>query len=142
MRGKVWVFGGAVIVIVAAALVEQRAAAQASRTQVPLFEPDPLWSQPLPNKWVTGQVGGDAVDSHDNLWVFHRPATIPDGEKAASLNPPQAECCIPAPPVLEFNTNGKFLQAWGGAGQGYEWFSSEHAIFVDYKDNVWLTGNA
>src|SRR2546429_5051070 len=38
---------------------------------------------------------------------------IPEGEKAASLNPPQAECCIPAPPVLEFDTNGKFLQAWG-----------------------------
>ena len=43
------------------------------RQQVPLFEPDPLWSQALPNKWVTGQVGGVAVDSHDNVWVFHRP---------------------------------------------------------------------
>jgi DNA-binding beta-propeller fold protein YncE len=96
----------------------------------------------LPNKWVNGQVGGVAVDSHDNVWVFHRPATIPDGEKAASLNPPQAECCIPAPPVLEFDTNGKFLQAWGGPGQGYDWFTSEHGIFVDYKDNVWLSGSA
>jgi hypothetical protein len=113
---------------------------------VPLFEPDPLWSQALPNRWVTGQVGGLAVDSHDNLWVFHRPATIPDGEKAASLNPPQAECCIPAPAVLEFDPNGKFVQAWGGPQAGlskdYEWPSSEHGIFVDYKDNVWLSGNA
>ena len=54
--------------------------AQGSRQTVPLFEPDPLWSQVLPNRWVTGQVGGVAVDSHDNLWVFHRPGTIPDGE--------------------------------------------------------------
>ena len=66
----------------------------------PSFRPDPLWSQALPNKWVTGAVGGMAVDSHDNVWVFHREASIPDGEKAASLKPPQAECCIPAPAVL------------------------------------------
>jgi DNA-binding beta-propeller fold protein YncE len=131
MRGKI-----------AIALLAVSLMAQANRPQLPAFEPDPLWSQPLPNKWVNGQVGGVAVDSHDNVWVFHRPATIPDGEKAASLNPPQAECCIPAPPVLEFDTNGKFLQAWGGPGQGYEWFSSEHGVFVDYKDNVWLSGNA
>lgn len=113
-----------------------------SRQQLPIFEPDPLWSQALPNKWVTGQVGGVAVDSHDNVWVFHRPDTIPDGEKAASLNPPQAECCIPAPAVLEFDSNGKFLQAWGAPGAGYEWFKSQHGIFVDSKDNVWLSGSA
>jgi DNA-binding beta-propeller fold protein YncE len=109
---------------------------------VPRFEPDPLWSQALPNKWVTGQVGGVAVDSHDNVWVFHREATIPDGEKAASLTPPQAECCIPAPAVLEFAPDGKFLQAWGGPGAGYEWPTTQHGIFVDYKDNVWLSGSA
>ena len=120
----------------------QHAAAQVRRVQIPLFEPDPLWSRALPNRWVTGQVGGLAVDAHDRLWVFHRPMTIPDGEKAAALNPPQAECCIPAPSVLEFDTNGKFIQAWGGPAQGYEWFASEHGIFVDHKDNVWLSGSA
>jgi hypothetical protein len=66
----------------AAAWLSQAVGAQENRQQVPLFEPDPLWSETLPNKWVSGQVGGVAVDSHDNLWVFHRPDTIPDGEKA------------------------------------------------------------
>jgi hypothetical protein len=99
-----------------------------SRLQAPLFEPDPLWAEGLPNKWVTGQVGGTAVDSHDNLWVFHRPDTIPDGEKAAALDPPQAECCIPAPAVLQFDRSGKFLQAWGGPGPGYEWPRTPHGI--------------
>jgi len=113
-----------------------------SKQPLPVFEPDPLWAQALPNKWVTGQVGGVAVDSHDNLWVFHRPDTIPDGEKAASLNPPQAECCIPAPAVLQFDPSGKFLQAWGAPGSGYEWFRSQHGIFIDSKDNVWLSGSA
>jgi hypothetical protein len=116
--------------------------AQTGRPLVPRFEPDPLWSQPLPNKWVTGQVGGVAVDVHDHLWVFHRPATIADGEKGAALNPPQAECCIPAPPVLEFDTTGKLLQAWGGPAPGVEWPASEHGIFVDHNDQVWLSGNA
>ncbi len=116
--------------------------AQTTRQQVPIFEPDPLWFEALPNKWVTGQVGGVAVDSHDNVWVFHRPATIPDGEKAAALNPPQAECCIPAPSVLQLAPNGKFVKAWGGPGRGYEWFTTEHGIFVDAQDNVWLSGSA
>src|SRR5438477_6631547 len=123
-------------------LLEKSAHAQSSRPQVPRFDPDPLWSQVLPNRWVTGQVGGVAVDSHDHLWVFHRPGTIPDGEKAAALDPPQAECCVPAPAVLTFDATGKFLRAWEGTGQGYDWFASQHGIFVDSKDNVWLSGNA
>jgi DNA-binding beta-propeller fold protein YncE len=114
----------------------------AAVAQVPLFTPDPLWSKALPNKWVTGAVGGTAVDSHDNVWVFHRESSIPDGEKAASLTPPQAECCIPAPAVLEFSPAGRLLQAWGGPGQGYEWFATQHGIFVDAKDDVWLSGSA
>jgi DNA-binding beta-propeller fold protein YncE len=143
MNTKMLLVGvGAAITVISAVLLDIRATAQTSRAQIPMFEPDPLWSEALPNKWVTGQVGGVAVDSHDNVWVFHRPATIPDGEKAAALNPPQAECCVPAPSVLEFAPNGKFLQAWGGAGQGYEWPSTEHGIFVDSKDNVWLSGSA
>jgi DNA-binding beta-propeller fold protein YncE len=146
MKRTKWMVGGGAGLIVTigctVALFERSVDAQTGRQQVPLFEPDPLWSQALPNKWVTGQVGGVTVDSHDNVWVFHREATIPDGEKAASLSPPQAECCIPAPAVLEFGPNGKFLQAWGGPGDGYEWPATQHGIFVDHKDNVWLSGSA
>ena len=63
MNGKAWWFGSVAIVVVmiGGLFVEQRAGAQARRLQVPIFEPDPLWSQPLPNKWVTGQVGGIAM---------------------------------------------------------------------------------
>ena len=86
MSAAAWTIGGMLTVAVvgaSAALTQQPTTAQSARAQVPRFEPDPLWSEALPNKWVSGQVGGVAVDSHDNLWVFHRPATIPDGEKAA-----------------------------------------------------------
>ena len=89
-----------------------------SQALVPQFASDPLWSQALPNKWATGAVGGVAVDSHDNVWIFHRPATIPESERGASLNPPASECCIPAPSVLEFAPDGRLLQAVPAGGRG------------------------
>lgn len=115
--------------------------AQPSSETVPKFERDLTWPKPLPNKWITGQIPGIAVDSHDHIWVIHRPKTIRDQEKGASLHPPTSECCFPAPPVLEFDMDGNLLQAWGGPGSGYEWPENEHGIFVDYKDNVWIGGN-
>jgi len=146
MNKRTWAILGAAALVfttgAAAFFLGSAVDAQSGKGQVPLFEPDPLWSQALPNRWVTGAVGGIAVDSHDNVWVFHREASIPEGEKGASLTPPQSECCIPAPAVLEFAPNGKFLQAWGAPGAGYEWFNTQHGIFVDDKDNVWLSGSA
>ena len=128
--------------LAAAALATLATALIAQTPKTPTFEPDPLFFQALPHKWATGAVGGIAVDSHDNIWVFHRPGTIPESERGASLNPPLSECCIPAPSVIEFSSTGQFIQAWGGPGAGYEWFKSEHGIFIDDKDDVWLSGSA
>ena len=36
---------------------------------------------------------------------------------------------------------GNLLQAWGGDGDGFDWPRSEHGIFVDANDHVWLAGN-
>ena len=33
--------------------------------QVPKFQYDPSFPQPLPEKWAIGAIGGMAVDSHD-----------------------------------------------------------------------------
>ena len=44
--------------------------------------------------------------------------------------------------VLEFDADGTFLRAWGGPGTGFDWPDSEHGIFVDYKDNVWIGGSS
>src|ERR1035438_3938624 len=92
---------------------------------VPKFEPDPYWPKPLPNNWMLGQVGGIFVDSHDHIWVNSRPRTLDNNDKYAALNPPQSDCCIPSPPVLEFDAAGNLIQGWGGApldkSAGYEW---------------------
>jgi len=112
-----------------------------SGSQAPAFQVDPLWPKHLPNHWVTGSVIGVAVDSKDHIWLLHRPATLRGNEKGASLNPPTAECCVPAPPVLEFDQAGNLLRHWGGPGPGYEWPKSEHGLYIDYKDNVWIGAN-
>jgi DNA-binding beta-propeller fold protein YncE len=55
----------------------------------------------------------------------------------------EAECCAPAPAVLEFDEAGNLLTSWGGQdGPGYVWPLSNHGITVDFKGNVWIGGNA
>ena len=106
---------------------------------LPHFEPDPYWPKHLPNNWIIGQVSGVAVDSHDNVWVLHRPRTT-DGHDNY-LRDGLADCCQPAPPVLEFDHEGNLVQAWGGPADAYDWPNIEHGIYVDHNDNVWITGN-
>jgi DNA-binding beta-propeller fold protein YncE len=62
-------------------------------------------------------------------------------ESYSAANPPAAECCSAAPPVLEFDEEGNLLHHWGGPGEGYDWPESNHGITVDYKGNVWIGGN-
>jgi DNA-binding beta-propeller fold protein YncE len=109
---------------------------------VPQYKVDASWPKPLPANWILGQVAGIAVDRNDNIWIVHRPTTLLDDEKGAQLNPPATRCCIAAPPVLQFDPAGNLLRSWGGPGQGYDWFESEHGIFVDNGGNVWVGGNS
>jgi DNA-binding beta-propeller fold protein YncE len=89
---------------------------------------------------MLGQVSGIYVDSRDHIWVTNRPRTLDENDRYAQVN--KADCCLPAPPVLEFDMAGSLIQGWGGPGQGYEWPDNEHGMFVDYKDNVWIGGNS
>jgi DNA-binding beta-propeller fold protein YncE len=108
---------------------------------IPRFQVDPFWPKPLPYNWILGQVSGIAVDSRDRIWVVHRPGSLTPRERAAEQSPPEAKCCAAAPPVLIFDQSGNVLGAWGGSGSGYEWPESEHGIYIDGKDFVWLAGN-
>ena len=105
------------------------------------FEFDPTWPKPLPDNWILGNVVGVAVDANNHIWIVHRPTSLTFEEAGADAAPPLAECCRPAPPVIEFNQDGDVVQAWGGPGDGYEWPQSEHGIFIDHMDNVWIGSN-
>ncbi|PYU23693.1 MAG: hypothetical protein DMG30_10760 [Acidobacteria bacterium] len=119
----------------------KRAALEAAGAQAPMFEVDPFWPKPLPNHWLIGMTIGVSVDAQDHVWIVHRQGSLEPGEKHATTNPPIAQCCAPAPPVLEFDQAGNLLRHWGGPGQGYDWPNSNHGITIDYKGNVWIGGN-
>ena len=110
-------------------------------TKAPQYKVDPSWPKPLPNNWILGQVSGVATDVNNHIWVIHRPLTLTDDERGATLTPKRSKCCIPAPPVLEFDQQGNLLHAWGGPGAGYEWPKNEHGIYIDPTGNVWVGGN-
>ena len=68
----------------------------------PTYRVDPAWPKELPHNWIIGQVGGLTVDSHNHIWVLHRPRTCTPDELGAAQTPQVSMCCYPAPPVLEF----------------------------------------
>ena len=154
-------------------LAEHSAPRASGDASAPSFVVDPGWPKPLPNNWRISQVGGISVDQDDNIWVYHRPRAL-DASASAGLgvagmneagvpvdglgNPrPFAEqragCCVPAPSVLKFDTEGNLLDAWGGPSDpgfleencreedGCFWPGREHGILVDHNNFVYISGN-
>jgi DNA-binding beta-propeller fold protein YncE len=66
---------------------------------------------PEVTKW--GPATGVDVDSHDNVYVFHRHDLMP---------------------IMAFDKRGNFLRAWGRG-----MFKTTHFLRVDRSDNVWVT---
>lgn len=139
------VAAGALVAVIIALGCGQRAldnAANAEQKMAPKFVVDPFWPKPLPNHWILGATIGLAVDSRDHVYVIHRRDTFSERtEIGAATDPVKADCCIPAPNVLEFDAQGNLVNHWGGPGEGYDWPTSNHGITIDHKDNVWIGGN-
>jgi DNA-binding beta-propeller fold protein YncE len=147
---------------VIASLGQAVKAADKTDDKVPTFRFDPDWPKALPNGWTTGVIGAIYVDKNDHVWVATRPSSV-NAAVERYLVDGLGECCTPAPPVIEFDQAGKVVQAWGPIhvtdratrkevligkqpdGGPYPdglWPSSEHAMFVDYKNNVWVTSQS
>src|ERR1700722_8212469 len=121
--------------------LSNRSAVHAATVLAPRFEVDLTWPKPLPNHWILGAAIGVSTDAKDHVWIVHRPGSLEPGETHATTNPPTAQCCVAAPPVLEFDQSGNLLRHWGGPGEGFDWPVSNHGITIDYKGNVWIGGN-
>ena len=108
-----------------------QASAAAGSGGVPQYEVDTSWQWPpaLPGGEAVGVVTYVAVDRRDHVWVLHRSRQVPAEHRQRA-----------APPVLEFDADGNFVQAWGGPAEGYDWPDTEHGLYVDHEDNVWITG--
>src|SRR6201989_2024204 len=116
--------------------------ANVETVMAPKFEVDPMWPKPLPNHWVLGNVIGVGVDANDHVFIVHRNDTFDaQHEIGAFAKPtPLGECCIPAPPVIEFDPAGNVVRAWGGPAPDHDWPESNHGISIDNKNNVGIGG--
>jgi hypothetical protein len=107
---------------------EARAQSAQQNADAPKFEVDPFWPKPLPDRWVAGEVGGVCVDAHDHVFIVTRASMAPKEEKMAT----------PAPPVIEFDPDGKLVNSWGNRDLLP---GRPHGCFVDYQGNFWIGGN-
>lgn len=104
---------------------------------IPQFEKDPAWPK-VPAKWKMGFGTAVTADDQDHIWILSRPHTLVNPRSTT----PDLQSTA-APPVMEFDNAGNFVQGWGGeSGPGYQWPSNEHGITVDSKGFVWVVGNA
>jgi len=137
----------------------------------PLMGADPNWPKPLPNAMVLGQVGGTCIDSNDHVFVVTRGfqnggLTSPEGVGGANPSTGALGGAFksrPAPPVVEFDPAGNYINGWGDpslvtaadppvifpppfnavsvTNQNKVVPNGMHGCYVDYQDNVWIGGN-
>jgi len=81
----------------------------------------------LPDGYVLGLCAGVGVDSHNNVFVFHR-----CGRQWQTPFP--TEPIAAATVTVIDGQSGKLITSWG-AGQ----FIMPHGLTIDHDDNVWLT---
>ncbi len=107
----------------------------------PDYKLDPSWPQELPNRWITGNIHGLAVDQDDHVWVLSAPRTVPADQAGAAQTPPRSACCIPAPSIMELDDAGRVIKSFGGPGFLPDWPTDDHGLWVDKSGNVWIAGN-
>ena len=104
--------------------------AQSARAALngPQFEVDPSWPKQLPERWVTGELGGVCVDANDHIFVLSR----------ANLYEGISEIAQAAPPVMEFDQTGNVVNSWGDRQAMADQL---HGCSFDPQGNIWIAGN-
>jgi len=95
-----------------------------------VFEADTQWLKLQPNQSL-GDITAVVVGEANHLWVLHRPASVEGVDPSWAL-----------PPVVEFDENGVFVQAFGGPSDQYEWPEREHSLAIADNGNLWISGSA
>jgi hypothetical protein len=110
-------------------LLPHPARSQINQSQIPNFVVDPYWPKPLPNRWVTGAVGGICADRNDHIFGINR-------DDVTALETTVGK--IPAPPVIEYDQEGNIVNTWGDASVLP---IAIHGCFVDHENNIWIGGS-
>ena len=106
---------------------------------VPKFAVDPYWPKPLPDRWVTGEIGGLCVDSRDHVFLVQRVNDVGgmdghlEGLTGDELNAGQA-----SPPVIEFDAEGNVVNSWGDSSLLPK---DLHGCAIDRDGHVWIDGS-
>src|SRR5215468_10109521 len=168
--GKYTYIGGVMVAVIALAIAAGKSLADGSSSgsRQPVFAVDASWPQPLPapvgqdgkaHTWVQGEVAGNCIDQHDNVYTFNRGWEVGvtingvlQGNQGGAINGNDATAggAIPSPPVVAFDTEGNVIAGWGnpsliqtGPAYGYAAYlpHAAHGCYVDYQGYVWLGGN-
>ena len=96
------------------------------------FQVDHFWPKPLPDDWVTGNVGGTCVDKNDHVFILNRTAD------PTNLTEQEKQVAHPAPPVIEFDPAGNVVNSWGDTSIVP---NGIHDCHFDPDGNLWMGGN-
>src|SRR6202522_261356 len=111
-------------------LMLSHGAARAADSEVPRFVVDPYWPKPLPDRWVTGAVGGVCVDREDHVFGVNRSDLTAMEQTVGEES---------APIVIEYDSDGNMVNAWGDPKRMPKLI---HGCFVDKQDYIWIGGSA
>jgi len=169
MKSKKYAYiSGVAVAAIAFAIVGGKSLADGNKSRNPVFAVDASWPLPLPapvgsdgiaHTWVQGEVAGNCIDQHDNVYTFNRGWEVGvtingvlQGNESGAINGNDATAggAIPSPPVVAFDTEGNVVAGWGnpnliqtGADYGYAAYMPHgaHGCYVDYQGYVWVGGN-
>lgn len=108
---------------------------------LPRFDGDTTPPISLPPGRTLGAVTGVQVSPDGHIWVLHIAANMEWGPPGSTDDP-----AARLPPVVEFDANGNFIQAWGGPDHlppvdGLpQWPKQEETIAFDGEDTLWVFG--
>src|SRR5258708_38861855 len=91
------------LAICALSVLAAQSLVSAALAQAPHYEADVNWPKPLPDRWVTGGLGGGCVDAQDHVLILNRPDIVESELNAGRPAPPLVE---PEPPRHEGNSWG------------------------------------
>ena len=114
--------GTCALFAIAAGLVSPPVRAQSG---APKYEIDVSWPKALPDRWVTGGLGGVCVDAQDHVLILNRQDVIEGDLNAGHL----------APSIIEFDPAGNVVNSWGDPNLLE---ARLHSCHVDKDNNVWI----
>lgn len=147
---KIKLVAGATLVVALVGLgvgqsqMQKSSEAASNAVMAPAFVVDPWWPKPIPNMWAMGNTIGVDVDDRDHVFIVHRTDDSQfGGNTEIGLRGGVSECCTPAPPIIELDAEGNWINAWGGPKEGapYVWPESNHGIEIAPNGDVWIGGN-